>query len=48
MSKIIEIIKDAKLTYHQKVVALARAAENSLDVLRQPRPTRYSGRSPAA
>ncbi|MBT9158405.1 MAG: hypothetical protein DDT36_01417 [Firmicutes bacterium] len=34
MSKIIEIIKDAKLTYHQKVVALARAAENSLDVLK--------------
>lgn len=30
----LEIIKDATLTYEQKVVALAREAENSLDVLR--------------
>ncbi|MCL2322136.1 MAG: DUF3029 family protein, partial [Oscillospiraceae bacterium] len=30
---VLEIIKDTTLTYEQKLVALARAAENSIDVL---------------
>jgi len=33
MNQVLEIVKDAKLTYHQKVVSLARAAENSIQVL---------------
>jgi len=33
MNKVLDIVKDTRLTYHQKVVALARAAENSLEVL---------------
>lgn len=34
MSNILNIIKDRILTYEQKVIALARAAENSIDVLK--------------
>jgi YjjI family glycine radical enzyme len=33
MDNILEIIKNGKLTYEQKVLTLARAAENSIDVL---------------
>jgi len=33
MDNILEIIKNGTLTYEQKVLALARAAENSIDVL---------------
>ncbi|MFZ5969610.1 MAG: YjjI family glycine radical enzyme [Bacillota bacterium] len=34
MSDIISIIKDSTLTYEQKVISLARAAENSINVLK--------------
>ena len=33
MDGILNIIKDSTLTYEQRVLALARAAENSLEVL---------------
>jgi len=36
MNKILDIVTSKNLTYEQKVVALAHAAENSLEVLSIP------------
>ncbi|GLC78812.1 YjjI family glycine radical enzyme [Lacrimispora brassicae] len=40
MNKILDIVTSKRLTYEQKVVALAHAAENSLEVLTIPEKTR--------
>jgi len=40
MNNALSIISDPALTYQQKVIALARSAENSLDVLEMPRELR--------
>lgn len=41
MNKVLDIVKSKGLTYEQKVVALAHAAENSLEVLEIPEKTRH-------
>lgn len=41
MSKVLDIVTSKGLTYEQKVVALAHAAENSLEVLEIPERTRH-------
>ena len=41
MNKVLDIVTSKGLTYEQKVVALAHAAENSLEVLEIPEKTRH-------
>ena len=41
MNKVLDIVTSKGLTYEQKVVALAHAAENSLEVLDIPDRTRH-------
>ena len=41
MTDILELVKSQKLTYEQKVLSLAHAAEDTLDVLHIPEKTRY-------
>lgn len=41
MNKVLDIVTSKELTYEQKVVALAHAAENSLEVLEIPEKTRH-------
>lgn len=41
MNQILDIITTQKLTYEQKVMSLARAAENTLSILSIPEKTRY-------
>ena len=41
MNKILDIVTSKNLTYEQKVVALAHAAENSLEVLSIPERTHH-------
>lgn len=41
MNKVLDIVTSKRLTYEQKVVALAHAAENSLEVLEIPEKTRH-------
>ena len=51
MNKVLDIVTSKGLTYEQKVVALAHAAENSLEVLEIPEKTRHymeTGRRPCA
>ena len=40
MNKVLDIVTSKGLTYEQKVVALAHAAENSLEVLEIPEKTK--------
>ena len=41
MNKVLDIVTSKGLTYEQKVVALAHAAENSLEVMEIPEKTRH-------
>lgn len=41
MSNVLDLVRSQKLTYEQKVLSLAQAAENTLDVLDVPEKTKY-------
>ena len=41
MSQILDIVTSRSMTYEQKLVSLAHAAEDTLDVLEMPERTKY-------